>query len=128
MSNPSVITLRVSAELKDRLVRLAKQEGVSMNQLVTYFLTEKVTAMEMSKSLRKRFERIQGKSEEELRSAAQSVFAKMKARQIADPDSDIPEWDRMPDELSSQSLRYSAQPSQQHIHEEGVDYQVKQDK
>lgn len=99
MSSPSVITLRVSAELKQRLAVLAKKEGVSMNQLVTYFLTEKITAMEMSESLRNRFKRIEGKSEEEIRSAARAAFDRIKARQAASQDEiDIPEWDRWPEE------------------------------
>lgn len=97
MSNPSVITLRVSAELKNRLSALAKQEGVSMNQLVTYFLTEKITAMEMSESLKKRLERIESKSKDDLRSAAVAAFARIKARQAQrDKPIDVPEWDRWP--------------------------------
>jgi len=143
MSNPSVITLRVSSELKDRLVALAKQEGVSMNQLVTYALTEKVTAMEMREQIEARMKRIEGKSKDELRHAARAAFDRIKARQAAHtPDeSDIPEWDRWPEELrTKESLAkpakaghskrhiYQPQPSQPSmaVHEQGSEYGVKE--
>ncbi len=99
MSNPSVITLRVSSDLKDRLSLLARQQGVSMNQLVTYFLTETVTAMEMNESVKKRLERIESKSKDELVFEAKAAFARLKARQASRKEPiEIPDWDRWPED------------------------------
>ena len=39
MHNTQVITLRVPAELKNRLAHEAKSQGVSLNNLASYFLT-----------------------------------------------------------------------------------------
>lgn len=99
MSNRSVITLRVASELKDRLAIMAQSEGVSMNQLISYFLTESVTAMEMRQRIEARRKRIEGKSEDELRAAALAAFDKLKARQAErQAEIEIPEWDRWPEE------------------------------
>lgn len=105
MSSPSVITLRVSKELKERLAGLADQQGVSMNQLITYFVTEKATQMEMHERIQQRFERIQGRSIEELRQAALNVLDQQREM----PPEEIPEWDRMPE---SNEVLLRKQPSQ----------------
>ena len=105
MSSPSVITLRVSKELKDRLASMADHQGVSMNQLLTYYLTEKVTTMEMHERIQQRFERIQGKSIEELQQAALAV---LDSQRELEPH-EIPEWDRWPE---GESITYDATPAQ----------------
>lgn len=92
MSSPSVITLRVSKELKERLVSMADLQGVSMNQLLTYFLTEKVTAMEMNQEIKKRFERINQSSLLELQNGAMDVLDSQRELEVEE----IPDWDRFP--------------------------------
>ncbi len=47
MSQSNVITLRVPLDLKQRLVRVAQAQGVSLNQLA-YALTKEITLMESS--------------------------------------------------------------------------------
>ncbi len=92
MSSPSVITLRVSRELKARLALMADRQGVSMNQLLTYYLTEKVTAMEMHEQIQQRFDRIQGQPIEKLQHAALEV---LEGQQELEPH-EVPDWDRVP--------------------------------
>ncbi|CAK8714030.1 MAG: toxin-antitoxin system HicB family antitoxin [Candidatus Electrothrix sp. AW2] len=46
MHNTQVITLRVPAELKDRLAHEAKSQGVSLNNLASYFLTTQLSQLE----------------------------------------------------------------------------------
>ena len=65
---------------------------VSMNQLLTYCLTEKITAMEMNQEIKKRFERIERSSILELQNAAMDVLDSQ--RDLEKEES--PDWDRMP--------------------------------
>lgn len=44
--NTQVITLRVPAELKNRLAYEAKSQGVSLNNLANYFLTTQLSQLE----------------------------------------------------------------------------------
>ncbi len=46
MHNTQVITLRVPVELKNRLAHEAKSQGVSLNNLASYFLTTQLSQME----------------------------------------------------------------------------------
>lgn len=46
MSNPSVLTIRIPPELKDNVVELAREQGVSTNQFVMYILTKSVAEMQ----------------------------------------------------------------------------------
>ncbi len=46
MPDTQVITLRVPAELKNRLAHEAKSQGVSLNNLANYFLTTQLSQME----------------------------------------------------------------------------------
>ena len=122
MSSPSVITLRVSKELKVRLAGLAEKQGVSMNQLLTYFLKEKATQMEMHERIEQRFERTQGRSIDELRQAALTVLDQQ--REL--PPEEIPDWDRFP---KDKDVSYSDVPSRpkSSLNEEGETYGVDRD-
>lgn len=112
MSNRSVITLRVASQLKNRLAAVAQSEGVSMNQLISYFLTENVTAMEMRQRIDARRERIKGKSEDELRAAALAMFDTLKERQADRQDEiNVPDWDRWPND-GDPFMAEAAQPKQ----------------
>ncbi len=88
MSNTQVITLRIPADLKQRVVRLATEQGVSINQLVTYALTEKVTALEAERFLSATW---RGKTEAEIIAEFDEVMAKVPVRQ----DEAVPSWDRL---------------------------------
>jgi len=47
MKNTQIVTLRMPAELKARLGRPAKDQGVSVNQLANYMINTQVTQLEM---------------------------------------------------------------------------------
>ena len=122
MSSPSVITLRVSKELKERLAGLAEKQGVSMNQLLTYFLTEKATQMEMHERIQERFERIQNRSIEELRQAALTVLDQQRVLL----SEEISEHDRFP---RQKKVSYDDLPARPvfSLNEEDATYRVDQD-
>lgn len=54
MNRTNIVTLRVPWELKQRLEREAKFQGVSINQLSTYLLNEQLTKMEALSDLENR--------------------------------------------------------------------------
>ena len=88
MSNTQVITLRIPSDLKQRVARLATEQGVSINQLVTYALTEKVTALEAERFLTSAW---RGKTEAEIFAEFDAVMAKVPTRE----EDSIPQWDRL---------------------------------
>ncbi|MEM7117563.1 MAG: toxin-antitoxin system HicB family antitoxin [Chloroflexota bacterium] len=89
MSNLQVITLRVPANLKQRVAQLAAEQGVSINQLVTYALTEKVTALEAERFLASTW---RGKTEAEIFAEFDAVMTKVAVRD----EESLPDWDKMP--------------------------------
>ncbi len=46
MNNPAVIQLRLPRSIKDAVARLAKQDGVSMNQMIATAVAEKVAVLD----------------------------------------------------------------------------------
>jgi hypothetical protein len=82
--NTQVITLRVPAELKNRLAHEAKSQGVSLNNLASYFLTTQLSQMETLSVL-------------ESRIAKKDISAlKSKVTKILDAvpkNKKVPEWD-----------------------------------
>jgi len=46
MYKPSIITLRIPKELKQRLTQMAEQQGVSLNQFSLYLLAGEVARLE----------------------------------------------------------------------------------
>ena len=88
MNNTQVITLRIPSDLKSRVARLAAEQGVSVNQLVTYALTEKVTALEAERFLASTWS---GKTEAEIFAEFDVVMAKVPERK----EEAVPEWDRL---------------------------------
>lgn len=46
MSKPSIITLRIPKELKQRLTQMAERQGVSLNQFSLYLLAGEVARLE----------------------------------------------------------------------------------
>jgi len=83
MSETNVITLRVPWELKRRLEKQARFQGVSLNQLSNYLLNEQLTQLELIASL-------------ESRSAEKSIDGlKIKVSNILKkvPRRETPSWD-----------------------------------
>ena len=84
MKTNNVVTLRMPAELKERLDLLAKREGVSVNKLANYLLNRDITEMEAQMSLERRLAKA---SVESLKKKARAVLDRVPARQV-------PSWDR----------------------------------
>ena len=85
MSKTQVVTLRMPAELKRKLEREAKYQGVSINQLANYLMTIQLTHLESVSILESRLEK---KSMISLRRKVKEILDKVPAR-------DVPEWDRI---------------------------------
>ena len=88
MSNTPSILIRVPRDLKERLQELARLQGVSLNQLIGYSLSQEVSYLEVRAYLERR---LAGKTPEEIHQRFAQVMQKVE-------DRDVPKWDRMPDE------------------------------
>jgi hypothetical protein len=83
MNKTQVVTLRMPIELKTRLEKEAKYQGVSLNQLTNYLLNLQVTQLEMISLLESRLSR-------------QSISSlKRRVGRILDqiPERSVPNWD-----------------------------------
>jgi len=83
MSDTQVVTLRMPRELKRRLAREAKYQGVSLNQLANYLVNTQLTHMESISILESRLEK---KAIPVLKRKVRSVLNKV-------PDRNVPSWD-----------------------------------
>jgi len=83
MSDTQVVTLRMPRELKRRLEREAKYQGVSLNQLANYLVNSQLTHMESVSILESRLEK---KSIPALKRKARKILHKV-------PDRNVPVWD-----------------------------------
>lgn len=83
MNNTQVVTLRMPAELKVRLEREAKYQGVSLNQLANYMLNIQTTQLEMISRLESRLTR---KSISSLKRRVSDILQKVPSREVQ-------EWD-----------------------------------
>lgn len=83
MNNTQVVTLRMPSELKTRLEREAKYQGVSINQLATYLLNIQVTQLEMISTLESR---LQQKSLPGLERRVRNILKKVPTREVQDWD------------------------------------------
>lgn len=83
MNKTHVVTLRMPVELKRRLEREAKYQGVSLNQLTNYLLNLQLTQMEAISALESRLSQ---KSIRELKTKVSRILDKV-------PSRDVPEWD-----------------------------------
>ncbi|MBE7440583.1 MAG: toxin-antitoxin system HicB family antitoxin [Spirochaetales bacterium] len=80
----NVLTLRIPQDLKDRIEKMADQQGVSINQLAMYAFAREITEMET----RGYFQRIYGtKSGKQLRAGFERVMSKVKSDRV-------PNWDK----------------------------------
>ena len=84
MSDTQVVTLRMPRELKRRLDREAKYQGVSVNQLANYLVNSQLTHMESISILESRLEK---KSIPVLKRKARRVLNKVPDRKVASWDS-----------------------------------------
>jgi len=85
MNRSHVLTLRMPAELKQRLQREAKYQGISVNQLSNYLLTIQLTQMETISSLETK---LSEKSIPYLKKKVLSILDKV-------PDRSVPAWDSL---------------------------------
>ncbi len=83
MNRTQVVTLRLPVELKRRLEREAKYQGVSLNQMTNYLLNIQLTQMEAISSLESRLSK---KSISTLKTKVNRIMNKV-------PDRKVPEWD-----------------------------------
>jgi len=83
MDKSLALTLRMPVDLKKRLEREAKYQGVSLNQLTNYMLTVQLTQLEMVSALEKK---LKVKSIPDLKKKVRSVLDKI-------PERNVPAWD-----------------------------------
>lgn len=79
MNNTQVVTLRMPIELKTRLEREAKYQGVSINQLATYLLNVQVTQLEMISTLESR---LQQRSVSGLKRKVRNILKRVPSREV----------------------------------------------
>lgn len=85
MKGTNTVTLRLPGEMKERLERLADQQGVSTNQLASYLLNRDLTQLEMALTLERR---ATPTSADSLSKRAVAVLDKV-------PAGEVPDWDRL---------------------------------
>ncbi|MBN2425018.1 MAG: toxin-antitoxin system HicB family antitoxin [Calditrichaceae bacterium] len=83
MSNTQVVTLRMPKELKRRLDREAKYQGVSINQLANYLVNIQLTHLESVSLLESRLEK----------KSIRSLKRKVKRTIDNVPERNVPSWD-----------------------------------
>ena len=83
MGETQVVTLRMPKELKRRLDREAKYQGVSINQLANYLVSTQLTYLESVSILETRIEK---KSITALKRKARRILKKV-------PDRNVSTWD-----------------------------------
>ena len=85
MTESRVVTLRMPKDLKRRLEREAKYQGVSLNQLTNYLLNSQLTQLESVSVLESR---LSEKSISNLKRKAKKILSKVPAREV-------PNWDKI---------------------------------
>ena len=83
MSDSQVVTLRLPKDLKRRLEREAKYQGVSINQLTNYLLNSQLTQLESVSILESR---LSNKSVNNLKKKVRKMMSKV-------PSREVPNWD-----------------------------------
>ena len=84
MNKNQTLTLRMPVELKKRLEREGKYQGVSLNQLTNYMVTVQLTQLETVSALEKK---LVGKSIPELKNKVEAILDKIPARNVLEWDS-----------------------------------------
>jgi antitoxin component of RelBE/YafQ-DinJ toxin-antitoxin module len=88
MSKAQIITVRIPEDLKKRIERIAKKQGVSMNQFAMYALTKETGAMEANEWFK---DYLQGKSKA-------SVYENFDEALAAVHERSLPDWDKVDDD------------------------------
>ena len=83
MSKASVLTIRVPADLKQRIETAAEEQGVSINQLAMYMFAREITSLEAGGKISKYWS---GYEKDEIFSTFDKVMRKVKRRRV-------PKWD-----------------------------------
>ena len=83
MPKTNIVTLRVPWELKQRLEREAKFQGVSINQLSAYLLNEQLTKIESISQLEKRLSK---KSISDLKVKVNNILNNIPSRKVENWD------------------------------------------
>lgn len=84
MANPSVMTIRVPCDLKQRIEVVAEEQGVSLNQLAMYMFTREVSSFEEGSRISAYWE---GYDKKEIIKDFDSVMSKVQAKTV-------PAWDK----------------------------------
>lgn len=84
-SNKNVLTIRIPEDLKQRLEKTAKKQGVSMNQFALYAFTKSLSDLETNEHFKTY---LKNKSPEEILSNFDNVMKKVKKKKT-------PDWDKI---------------------------------
>ena len=87
MTKPTVMTIRVPEELKERIENTASLQGVSINQFALYAFTKELSELENSQYFKNR---LKGKKREDIIKSFDAIMAKV-------PKREVPDWDRIPE-------------------------------
>jgi len=85
MSEASVLTVQVPADLKHRIALVAEEQGVSVNQPAMYVFTNEIGNSEAGQKISEYWK---GYPREEILSGFDEVMAKVK-------DGPVPDWDKI---------------------------------
>jgi predicted DNA-binding protein len=85
MNHANTIVLEMPRELKQRLQKQAKSEGVTINQFAVYVLNHQVTYLERQEFLERR---LAAKRLSSVKKRAKRILSKVPVRRV-------PEWDRV---------------------------------
>lgn len=82
----NVLTIRVPKDLKDRIEKMAHNQGVSMNQFAIYAFTREISELESAAFFQSQYE---GKKPKEIMGDFDAVMNKVPKRKVQ------PAWDRI---------------------------------
>ncbi len=85
MSKANILTIRVPSDLKNRIARVAEEQGVSINQLAMYMFTKELGNIEAGQYM-SNF--LKGYSKKKILSGFDDVMSKVKKRRV-------PNWDKL---------------------------------
>ncbi len=85
MSKPNTLTIRVPADLKNKLVQVADEQGVSVNQLAMYMFTKEIGNIEAGRYISNYWKKY---SKKEIMDGFNQVMSKVNEREV-------PEWDNL---------------------------------
>ncbi|SEH08635.1 Uncharacterised protein [Candidatus Venteria ishoeyi] len=86
MSKTQVVTLRMPLELKGRMEKAAKQQGVSLNSLANYMLTTQLSQLEFFSRME---QRLALKTIPDLKQEVGAILDTVPERDK------VPEWDKL---------------------------------